>query len=401
LRLAVVSPFVDRRHGTERAFAELLERLARNEQCEIHLYAQRVEDLALARFPSAPAPGLGTIVWHKVPPMPGPHLLQFLSWFLLNSFCRRWDRWIHGVRCDLVLSPGINCLDADVIIVHALFHRLKELVREAELESARLGLLRRLHRRVYYALLTALERRIYADPRVSLAAVSSRTAGLLRKYFGRYDVRVIPNGVDTSQFSPATRLSRRDHARALRHFRDKDFVLLLIGNDWGNKGLPSILEALPKLLDTPLRLLIVGNDATASSREMAGRMGVLDRCSWEPARADILDAYAAADIYVSPSREDSYGMPVAEAMACGLPVITSAFAGVSSLLHDGIDGFVLRDPRDVDSLAKLIRMLCEQEDLRSRMGRAAAKTTLEWTWERNAAIVWEFLQEASAKKHSS
>jgi UDP-glucose:(heptosyl)LPS alpha-1,3-glucosyltransferase len=134
---------------------------------------------------------------------------------------------------------------------------------------------------------------------------------------------------------------------------------------------------------------------------MAGRMGVLDRCSWEPARADILDAYAAADIYVSPSREDSYGMPVAEAMACGLPVITSAFAGVSSLLHDGIDGFVLRDPRDVDSLAKLIRMLCEQEDLRSRMGRAAAKTTLEWTWERNAAIVWEFLQEASAKKHSS
>ncbi len=401
MRLAVVSPFVDCRHGTERALAELLERLARNEHCEIHLYAQRVEDLALDRSSSAPAHGSGTIVWHKVPSMPGPHLLQFLFWFLLNSICRRWDRWVHGVRCDLVLSPGINCLDADVIIVHALFHRLKELAREEEVESARLGPLRRLHRRTYYALLTALERRIYTDPTVALAAVSPRTAGLLGKYFGRHDVRVIPNGVDTSQFSPAARLSRRDQARALRHFYDNDSVLLLIGNDWGNKGLPSILEALPKLLDTPVRLLIVGDDATASSREMAGRMGVLDRCSWEPARADILDAYAAADIYVSPSREDSFGMPVAEAMACGLPVITSACAGVSALLHDGLDSFVLRDPRDVDSLAKLIRMLCEQEDLRSRMGQAAAKTTLAWTWERNAATVWEFLQEANARKRSS
>src|SRR5216684_4661430 len=53
LRLAVVSPFVDRRHGTERALAELLERLAGQEHCEIHLYAQRVEDLALAQ-PGAP-----------------------------------------------------------------------------------------------------------------------------------------------------------------------------------------------------------------------------------------------------------------------------------------------------------------------------------------------------------
>ena len=48
LRLAVVSPFVDRRHGTERALAELLERLAGDYGCEIHLYAQRVEDLHIS-----------------------------------------------------------------------------------------------------------------------------------------------------------------------------------------------------------------------------------------------------------------------------------------------------------------------------------------------------------------
>jgi glycosyltransferase involved in cell wall biosynthesis len=398
LRLAVVSPFVDRRHGTERALAELLERLARNEQCEIHLYAQRVADLAVDPPGNTPAQGLGAIFWHKVPSFPGPHVLQFLAWLLLNSFCRRWDRWVRGVRCDLLLSPGINCLAADVVIVHALFHRLQELAATEDLESPRGGFLRRFHRRAYYALLTRLERRIYGDPQVSLAAVSQRTAGLLEKCFGRHDVRVIPNGVDTSHFSPARRLARRSHARGLRHFCESDFVLLLIGNDWVNKGLFSILEALPSLLDMPARLLIIGNDAVSASRKMAGHLGVLDRCTWERASADILDSYAAADVYVSPSREDSFGMPVAEAMACALPVITSAFAGVSSFLQDGIDGFVLRDPRDVESLAKRIRMLYEQEELRTRVGQTAARKALEWTWDRNEAETWELLKKAAARR---
>jgi glycosyltransferase involved in cell wall biosynthesis len=399
LRLTVVSPFVDRRHGTERALAELLERLARDKQCEIHLYAQRAEDISLAR--SAAADGAGTIVWHKISSVPGPQLLQFLSWLFLNSFCRTWDRRVRGVRCDLVLSPGINCLDADAIIVHALFHRLQKLARAEEPETAAPGFLRRLHRRSYYAVLSAFERRIYADPKVSLAAVSPRTASLLTEYFRRQDVRVIPNGVDTAQFSPAARLAGRSQARALRKFRENDFVLLLVGNDWSNKGLLSSLEALPKMLDLPAKLLVVGSDASTSSREMARRLGVLDRCFWEPARADILEAYAAADVYVSPSREDSFGMPVAEAMACGLPVITSVLAGVSGLLHDGADSFILRDPRDLESLAKLIRMLCEQPEMRTRIGQAAAKTALEWSWDRNAAAVWEFLKEVKAKKNSA
>jgi UDP-glucose:(heptosyl)LPS alpha-1,3-glucosyltransferase len=401
LRLTVVSPFVDRRHGTERALAEVLERLARDYHCEIHLYAQRVDDLAVAPQTAREPRESGAIFWHQVPSVAGPHLLQFACWILLNSFCRGWDRRVHGISCDLVLSPGINCLDANVVLVHAIFHRLRELAKEEERESAGSSWFRRFHRRTYYTFLTGLEGRVYRSSRVALASVSSRTAGQLEKYFGRNDARVIPNGVDAAQFSPSARLARRGKARATHHFRDEDFVLLLIGNDWHNKGLPTILEALAKLSDAPMRLLVVGNDDTAESHEMAERLGIFERCVWEQSCTDILDAYAAADVYVSPSSEDSFGMPVAEAMACGLPVITSAFAGISSLLHDGMDSFVLRDPRDAESLAKLIRMLCEQGELRSRMGKTAAKAALEWTWERNAAAVWEFLQEVSARKHSS
>lgn len=402
MRLAVVSPFVDRRHGTERALAELLEGLVRDYECEIHLYSQRVEDLSLnppmRTFP-ANAPG---IFWHKVPALPGPALVQFLSWFCLNRVWRWAHRRFRGASFDLVLSPGINCADADVIVVHALFHRLSELLLSESSEAhLHLGFLRRLHRRAYYGILARLERRIYSARRVALAAVSPRTAELLAKYFHRQDVAVIPNGVDTSQFSPAARLARRGAARARRQFRADDLVLLLIGNDWTNKGLPTILEALAALSDIPARLLIVGDDSPAPFRQMARRLGVLDRCVWEPATADVLDAYAAGDLFVSPSREDSFGMPVAEAMACGLPAVTSVSAGVSFLLRDGVDSFILGDPLDAKALAEEIRKIYKDMEFRNRMGQAASQASLEWTWDRNAAAVWELLRKTSARRSSS
>jgi UDP-glucose:(heptosyl)LPS alpha-1,3-glucosyltransferase len=397
LRLAVVSPFVDRSHGTERALAEVLQRLARKEHCEIHLYAQRVAGLALAQPGVTSSPGSGTIAWHRVPSIPGPHLLQFLAWLFLNSFCRAWDRWAHGLRFDLVISPGINCLDADVVIVHALFHRLRHLALEEDSRSARPGFLRRLHRRAYYALLAGLERRIYADPKVSLAAVSQRTATLLTEYFHRKDVRVIPNGVNTAQFSPSARLALRAPARLRRAISETDFVLLLIGNDWRVKGLEAVLHAMSILRELPILLIAAGNDSPDSFRETAKSLGISARCRFEASREDVLDFYAAADLYVSPSREDSFGLPVAEAMACGLPAITSVFAGVSSLLHDGVDSLILRDPHDAKTLATMIRTLYQKAEWRSRMGQAAAKASLEWTWDRNAAAVWELLKDAAKR----
>jgi len=398
LRLAVVSPFVDRRHGTERALAELLERLVRVEQYETHLYSQRVEDLAFNDSSSPQPERSRRIIWHRVPSVPGPHLIQFLAWLLLNAACRAWDRHIRGIRFDLVLSPGINCLDADVVIVHALFHRLRELAAEDHANSAKLGYLRRFHRRVYYAFLAWLERRMYSDPSVALAAVSQRTADLLKDLFHRQDVRIIPNAVDTSQFSQSLRAARRMEERRARQFRPNDIVLLLIGNDWRVKGLHTVLRAVSSLRELPLLVIAAGNDSPESFRELAKSLGILDCCRFEPSRPDVLALYAAADLYVSPSREDSFGLPVAEAMACGLPVITSVNAGVSGLIHDAVDGFVLADPDDPQALAQILHRLCADAHLRNSLGDAAAEATQTWTWDRNASQVIQLLKDVSNLK---
>ncbi len=398
MRLAVVSPFVDRRHGTERALAELLDRLARTYQCEIHLYSERVEDLALDDPHATPSGKPGAIFWHKVPSFAGPHLVRFVLWIIFSGSLRWYHHVFRGLSFDLIVSPGINCLEADVVIVHALFHRLRELSNE---ESMQAGFVRRVHRRAYYGLLTALERRVYSNSNVLLAAVSRRTAGLVGQYLKRSDIRVIPNGVDARQFSVSTRVALRAEARNRRGFHDADFVLLLVGNDWRVKGVPAILAAMAATPGVPSRLLVAGEDVAEPFRGIAIRLGVVERSRWESSRPDVIDLYAAADVYVSPSLEDSFGLPVAEAMACGLPVITSAFAGVSDLIHDEVDGFVLRDPGNVRALAQLLERLHGDSTLRQRIGEAAAQATQEWTWNRNAAEVWELLQAAAAKKGHS
>jgi glycosyltransferase involved in cell wall biosynthesis len=442
LRLAVVTPFIDRQHGTERALAELLDHLSRDHACEIHLYSERVADLTVAssspaaasaalggRPPiasatqtqdsgpqlspqqplqqhppaqsnnAAPSPPSGSITWHRVPTIPGPHLLKFLFWIIANTTMRHWHRIARGLRFDLVLSPGINCLDADFIIVHALFRRLRELSAESSSEIhaddiQSVGLSRRLHRRAYYATVAALERFVYANPKRHLAAVSRRTADLLACYFNRTDIAVIYNGIDTVRFSVPARLALRQGARYRRGFSDKELILLLIGNDWRVKGLPTILAAMAATRDLPLRLVVVGSDVATSFQRSAQQLGIADRCRWESPRPDVLDFYAAADIYVSPTLEDSFALPVAEAMACGLPVITSKFAGVSELIQNDRDGLILPDPANSTALADLLRGLHSNPAARSTLGAAAATTAQTYTWDRNTSEIWTWLHSA-------
>lgn len=377
--------------------AELIERLAGKYGCQVDLYAERVDGLPLRDALGSSDANRGAIYWHKVPAIPGPHIVRFVAWLFLNAFLRRRQQRSNGVPYDLILSPGINCLHPDVVIVHALFCRLQELAREDESGAgSQAGMLRRLHRRVYYALLAALERHVYTNRKIVLAAVSRRTADLLEQRFSRNDVAIVPNGVDCQQFSPAKRLALRNAARRKWALNDSDCVLLLLGNDWRMKGLPAILEALAALHQLPLRLLVAGNDDPARFRSRAAELGVEKKCLWQRTDAvDVIELYAAADIYVSPSREDSFGLPVAESMACGLPVITSKYAGVAELVGDGVDGIVLSDPLNVSVLVQTIRRLQADGELRRRLGQTAAGTIAAWNWDRSAECLWGVLTTSS------
>jgi UDP-glucose:(heptosyl)LPS alpha-1,3-glucosyltransferase len=312
--------------------------------------------------------------------------VRFLAWYLFNYWRRLSDRTTKGIRFDYILPPGINCGDANAVFVHAVFHRLAELQ-----EAASSAGLRALHRRMYYRLVCHLERRIYSRANVTLAAVSRRTATQLARYFGRTDVKVIPYGVDQTTFNPGVLARLRDTSRDRWNFAPHEVVLLLVGNDWRNKGLPALLNAASLCLDLPLRMLVVGQDDATPFIFAAQRLNVLDRIKWAAPTADVLQFYAAADVLVSPSLEDSFNLPCLEAMACGLPVIVSPEAGISEWVTQGEDAVLLNDPRDATELAQAIRRLASDPERARWMGQNAVRTASKLTWDRHAEAVYNLL----------
>jgi len=414
--IAVVSPFLDKRHGTERCIAEQVERLAHEHGYDVHLYAQRVEDIEAVEvfgsnddspgasnegaIPRASSAQRGRILWHRISDLPGPHLVKYVWWLLANQF-RRWrDQRRSGRRYDIIYSAGINCWDADAITVHIVFHDFYHVIRpELRLRNTPPpSWLRVMHRLLYYQLLMALERRLYSDPRVMLAAVSGVTAEELRRVFRREDVQLIHNAVDTRAFNRNARQGRRKGVRSERGYRETDFVLLFMGNDWKTKGLRSLLEAAGYCRELPLQVLVVGRDARAPYEADLQRLGLQPRVQFALLSAEVMQFYAAADAYVAPSLYDSFALPAVEAMACGLPVIISQRAGVSELIEDGVDGFVLQDPRDTRELARQIRLLYDDPALRERLSENAARTAQCLSWERNVEETKAFLDCARNRK---
>jgi UDP-glucose:(heptosyl)LPS alpha-1,3-glucosyltransferase len=238
----------------------------------------------------------------------------------------------------------------------------------------------------------ALEKRVYKRPNVSLAAVSALVAHQLESYFQRRDVRVIRNGVDADFFSVTQRLARRTSTRQALGLAPEEFTLLLIGNDWKKKGLDGLLQALSLIGALPWRLLVVGSDARGPYEKIIADRNILDRVFFLTPSPDVMQFYAAADAYAGPSLEDAYGLPILEAMACGLPVIASSQAGASEIIQDGTNGIILRDPQDVQELSSKILSLAGDRDLCARLGAQASLTAQQHNWSTNAQATRDWLE---------
>jgi glycosyltransferase involved in cell wall biosynthesis len=402
LQIVVVSPFLDRRHGTERCIIEQIERLSSTYGWGIHLFSQHVENIDGLLTEAPKGSGTGFICWHKVSDIPSPHLLKFLWWFFANRFARKRALKRLEERSLLVYSPGINCLDANAITVHIVFHEFYARVRH-ELALLKVPVSKwpvTLHRKMYYKLIMALERRVYTNAKVHLAAVSKLVSAQLEKHFGRTDSVVIPNAVDTQIFNSDARLARTSVSRQSLKLDDNAFVVLLIGNDWKKKGLDQLLRALA-FIETPIQLLVVGKDDPGLYWSALQQLGLEDRVRFLAPSADVLSFYAAADAYIAPSLEDAFGLPILEAMACGLPVIASVQAGASENIIDGKTGYLLRDPMNHIELAELIRRVAGDKSVAQKIGAAAAQfVKSSVSWDRNAAATYEFLINSLASSHS-
>jgi UDP-glucose:(heptosyl)LPS alpha-1,3-glucosyltransferase len=210
-----------------------------------------------------------------------------------------------------------------------------------------------------HATLRWIESRVFADPRQIVQCNSLLVRDTLRARHGVPDTRlvVIRNGVDLVRFRPrAAESPARPAERAPRW--------LLLGSGWRRKGLDVALRA---LADAPGRLRVAGRDDAAPWRALATRLGVADRVDWPGPAAEPERLYAEADALVLPTRYDAFANVCLEALACGLPVVTSGANGAAEIVGEA--GIVVPDAEDVGGFA---RALCALADPEARARRAAA-----------------------------
>jgi glycosyltransferase involved in cell wall biosynthesis len=206
----------------------------------------------------------------------------------------------------------------------------------------------------------------------SLIAVSCDSARQVREITQSQNISVITNAIDTSAFN-ADKKSSTDVRR------DDAVRLLFVGAVGKLKGEKDLIKALAILRDNKpnLKVSFLGYGAE-SLKEYCDELGISDFVEHLGAVSmdERIEFFQKSDIFVLPTYAEAMPMSVIEAMAAGLPVISTRVGGIPELIDDGVDGLLFA-PGDVNALAEKISFLLNNKDARKRIGKKAKQKARE------------------------
>jgi UDP-glucose:(heptosyl)LPS alpha-1,3-glucosyltransferase len=231
----------------------------------------------------------------------------------------------------------------------------------------------------YHRYVVDIEKRLFASPWLRAVICNSKMVREeIQQRFGMPEAKlpVIYNAVDSVAFSP----SLREHRAAVRSklgVPETATVFLLVGSGYARKGVAAAIEAMARLPDNTY-LVVVGRDKSRRSyKRLAHARGVANRVALLGAQDDPKPFFGAADVFVLPSLYDPCPNAALEAMACGLPVVTSTKSGAAELVTEFDAGFVCAS-HDVDALAGHMQALLDPPT-RAAMGARAREAVLPLT----------------------
>jgi UDP-glucose:(heptosyl)LPS alpha-1,3-glucosyltransferase len=212
-------------------------------------------------------------------------------------------------------------------------------------------------------------------------------------------VRVIHNAIDPTRFGEHDRPRVRTEERQRWGVAPNDVVAAFVAMNYRLKGLEPLLHALAQT-PTSLKLVVAGSPKIAPWRRLARRLGVANRVAFFGPTADVRRVYFGADVHVHPTFYDPCSGVVIEAMACGLPVMTSRFNGASELMSPPREGFVTNDPHDFRSLAHALTRFLDPM-YRDECGRAARRAAAAWTLEDHYRRWLEVFAEVATRRRAA
>jgi UDP-glucose:(heptosyl)LPS alpha-1,3-glucosyltransferase len=312
--------------GTERYLVQIATELVRrNHETTVVCRSHRGESVAGARYQFLRGPTVGAAM-------------------RMRSFARAVERHVAVADYDVVVGLG-KTWTHDVVRLgggsHASYLELAHDWTRTPLERI-LGL-----DRWKQSTALAIERRALAPGAYRQVIANSE---MVRRDVGRrYGVStdlvsVIRNGVDLVRFERGSLAARALQLRRELAIEERDPVVLFLGTGYGRKGLSLALYAAAPVLARHERahLVVAGFDSGEKAyRRQAERLGIAARTRFIGGRRDTECVYAAADVYVLPTRYDPFASTTLEALACGLPVVTSDTNGAGELITTGVEGDVI------------------------------------------------------------
>jgi len=359
--VALVFPAVHRRGGAERVVRELARRVATTH--DVTIVAREVD-----------ADGLDGMRIELVPPAASGRSSS-------ASFSRDAGAILARLGSDVRVSFGAECPPTDLAVVqsvHAAWVAGSAPIATpvGNLPAKARRLLPR-HRRML-----AMERVYFNRPTLRrVVATSSRTADEVARWYGldRAAIGIQPNGFDHDEFHPGLRATAGPAQRTAMGATDDDIVLLFVANELHRKGFGVLLEAMAEVGDPRLRLDVVGRVTMGGYTRRLADLGLDGRVRLHGLAADVAPFYAAADLFVLPTQYEPFGNVIVEALACGLPVITTEVAGAAPAVVPGVSGLLQHDALDARELAELLRRALEPGTLASwSQGATAGLAPFDW-----------------------
>ncbi|VFP87573.1 glycosyltransferase family 4 protein [Candidatus Erwinia haradaeae] len=213
----------------------------------------------------------------------------------------------------------------------------------------------------YHNYIMKTEQKMYQAP--ELKAVICNTKMIKQEIIERFDVNsdkihVIYNAIDTRRFIPANEQQQASIRRKL-HLPCQAYILIYVGSGYERKGLKTTIHAVAM---TNYYLIVVGKDKKEKKYKMiANELGCANRILFAGAQLDTCQWYQASDGLILPSLYDPGPNVILEAMACGLPIITSTTCGGNEFVESGKTGYIC-DALDVpairDAIMELSRWRC-------------------------------------------
>ncbi|MDP7033144.1 MAG: glycosyltransferase family 4 protein [Planctomycetota bacterium] len=210
-------------------------------------------------------------------------------------------------------------------------------------------------------------------------------------------VEVVRNGFDSDLFGPHVRKSFREEIRHELGLDPLDAPLLVFAsNNFGRKGLGVLLRAMAGDSHSPIQLAVAGAGKVRAFQRLAQSLGIAQRVRFLGRVDRVERIYAAGDAFVLPTLHDPFANVCLEAMACGLPVITTRTNGASEIIEPGASGEILSDPLDIEALRRAIASVLGDPEKTRRMGDRAASTVASFTPEANARQNVDIYRKAMA-----